>query len=93
MPTYKKKTLESSPISGGIQGPVERLDALGEIGAIERDARALGSCELVRWAAEVKDAELRIICGKYIPPNKLRGLIAFVRRNTGSTAVEVVARG
>jgi hypothetical protein len=67
MQRYSKPKTKSSPISGGIDGPVERVDVLPEILGIVRDARVVGSRELVRWAEQLKNAELCILRGEPVP--------------------------
>lgn len=71
---YTSPLAKSSPIQNTVDDPVEGVGVWQEITEIERDARALGSSELLRWAEELKDAELRILCGEPVPAPELLAL-------------------
>jgi hypothetical protein len=62
---------------------------LGEVFALEVEARKFGELELLDIAERIKNAHGWLLRGECVPPNELRELIAFVRRNTEPAVAEV----
>lgn len=81
MPIYENPSLESSVIHDATGDALERLGALDDMPSLQREVRELHDPELERIAQKIKDADSRLRRGECVPPNDVRELIAFVRRN------------
>jgi len=67
----------------------EGMGGLCDVLSVECEARKLGDRELLDIAERIKNAHGWLLRGECVPPNELRELIAFVRRNTEPAVAEV----
>ena len=88
MQAYTQTNSFSTPIRDAHEGSPDSLDALWEIHAVERDARALGAPELVEWARQVKTVELSILRGEHVASEELEVLSTFIHRHAEGPRID-----
>jgi hypothetical protein len=90
-PYGKAHTLSSAPRET-VEETLQHPDFLSDLLAIENEARTLGLSELISWAEELKNAELRILRGERLSVVEITGLrkrVAAFAPQAESTLAEV----